>query len=124
MGTIQHNAIIITGGEWNDHLDKAYTKAEELGLNVSPISKPVTNGYQSFAVFPDGSKEGWDESKAHEQGRKELIEWMEPLELDFVHVSYGEIGTYVLNTTGMDPNLPHQRKRKSKKDLKDERIRI
>ncbi|MGG3872975.1 hypothetical protein [Brevibacillus laterosporus] len=64
MGTIKHNAIVVTDADYAmDKLELVHKKAQELFSSlVSPIIKSNSNGYQSFFVAPDGSKEGWEES--------------------------------------------------------------
>jgi hypothetical protein len=68
MGYMCHHAVLVTS--WDDKpIEEAHALAVELaseyGLHdsvVSPLSAVATNGYRSFAVFPDGSKEGWEHS--------------------------------------------------------------
>ena len=63
VGTIHHHGILVTG-----HTEDVLVCQEEilarLGLSAL-ISAPMIgaiNDYTSFAVFPDGSKEGWEDS--------------------------------------------------------------
>jgi hypothetical protein len=93
MGTIHHHAIVVTG--WDDSLDKAHKAASEIFRWVSPISPEVTNGYRSFFIPPDGSKEWWNES---EEGNTRRLAFMRLLEVnqdwyvEAVEVGYGELG--------------------------------
>ena len=61
MGYICHHAIVVTSS-FEATLSDAWIKARQLFANVSPIVSSPLNGYRSFFVAPDGSKEGWDES--------------------------------------------------------------
>lgn len=76
MGYIRHHAIIVT--RWShDSLVDAQKKAIELGHAVSAIVRSVINGYESFLIAPDGSKEGWSESDDGDARRDKFIEWLE-----------------------------------------------
>lgn len=76
MGYIRHHAIVVTS--WDDARMKiAHEKAKEIfGETVSPIVHSTINGYTSFFVAPDGSKEGWDESDNGDAHRKSFIDWI------------------------------------------------
>lgn len=91
MGYIRHDAIIVT--TWNkDRLQLAHQFAKDVELPVSEIVEGWTNGYCSFLIAPDGSKEGWDDSNKGDEARIKLIEWIRAnpsLYFDWVHVSYG-----------------------------------
>lgn len=96
MGYIRHDAIVVTC--WDEkRSNKAHEKAKEIGLIVSEIVETKLNGYYSFLIAPDGSKEGWDSSDEGEEMRRRWIEWAnsEPeLWVDWAYVNYG----------GNDPN--------------------
>lgn len=92
MGIITHDALIVTG--FAEAIADAHEQATALfqafpGL-VSPLSSRQMNGYQSFGVFPDGSKEGWDHSEEADRCRDELITHLRKLGVDWVHIRYGE----------------------------------
>ena len=101
MGTIQNNAIIVTG--FGDDLTKAHEKAKDIFNKVyldyksvslvTPIVEHITNGDCTFMIAPDGSKEGWDLSDEFDKRRNEFINWLKNDTecLSWVHVSYGEI---------------------------------
>lgn len=75
MGYIKHHAIIVTA--WDDAaIEAAHIAAEESGALVSPISASGTNGYRSFCVFPDGSKEGWEASMDGDTRREDIIRFL------------------------------------------------
>jgi hypothetical protein len=76
MGYMRHHAIVVTS--WNVELMvQAHAKAIELGMSVSGITNEVSNGYRSFLVAPDGSKEGWGESDRGDDRRDALIKWLD-----------------------------------------------
>lgn len=75
MGAMCHHAIIVTS--WDaEKLHNAHMKAIEIGCSVSAVTPGVTNGYRSFLVAPDGSKEGWGESDRGDQQRAQLIDYL------------------------------------------------
>ncbi len=99
MGVIAHHAIVITGS-YGGFAERAHEKA--LGIfpreQVSEISPEAVNGYRSFSVFPDGSKEGWSESDDGNAQRDAFVTWLYEQEygdgsspLSWVEVHYGEI---------------------------------
>lgn len=78
MGYIAHNAIVVTS--WNDEtIEKAHAKATELRCSVSNIVASPVNGYKSFLIAPDGSKEGWGDSDVGDAQRKAWIAWSKDL---------------------------------------------
>lgn len=91
MGYIRHDAVIVTA--WDaERLAKCVAKADELGLRHTNIVESQINGYASFLIVPDGSKEGWEDSNAGDALRAEWIVWARAnrdLWVDWVLVSYG-----------------------------------
>lgn len=91
MGRMKHDSIIVTSwGE--DHITKAAKKAIKLGLAVSELVPSNINGYSSFLIAPDGSKEGWDESEAGIKARSAWKVWAdkeEDLYIEWVHLTWG-----------------------------------
>jgi len=77
MGYIKHHAIIVIGGNI-ERANLAHREAVEIfgAENVTPVLGEVYNGYCSFFVGPDGSKEGWGESDAGDERRARFIEWL------------------------------------------------
>lgn len=108
MGYMRHHAIVVTS--WDvELLTAAHAKAVELGdrhpnslfetrlFAVTEITPDGINGYRSFLVAPDGSKEGWEASEAGDAARAALIEWLNEQRyedrsssLDWVEVQYGD----------------------------------
>lgn len=78
MGYIAHHAIIVTVSDYDGHAKKVHTKATSIFKScwVSPLSPRAMNGYYSFLVAPDGSKEGWQLSNVGEEERTAFIEWL------------------------------------------------
>lgn len=76
MGYIKHHAIIVTTSI-NELMKLAHEKAKEIFKNtVSEIVLSNINGFKSFFIAPDGSKEGWGESKDGDIRRDEFIDWI------------------------------------------------
>jgi len=82
MGYMRHHAIVVTS--WDEQtLLGAQTRARAInatydGLSrlVSEITLAAVNGYASFFVAPDGSKEGWDTSDQGDDFREEFVTWL------------------------------------------------
>jgi len=98
MGTINHNAIVVTS--WDPKLiRRARREAGRIFPWVSPVSPQVVNGYSSFFIPPDGSKEGWVASNEGDSRRAEFIKWMNAQAydcgssaLEWIDVGFGEYG--------------------------------
>lgn len=93
MGYIRHHSIVVT--TWDkDKVKIVYDKAKEIfGANVSEIVNSNINGYQSFFVAPDGSKEGWEESEQGDKNRASFLEFIEQqkYEDDSNSISFAEL---------------------------------
>ncbi|WP_409175533.1 hypothetical protein [Brevibacillus fortis] len=99
MGYIKHNAIVVTGAPHAmSQLEMVHNKAQELfGSLVSPIIESHWNGFHSFFVAPDGSKEGWKESDDADLHRRKLAAFIDSMKhgdgsasIHYVDVSYDE----------------------------------
>lgn len=77
MGWQRHDAIIVTCCDDVANIEEAHRVAVEICANVSPLTGSMINGYRSFLVAPDGSKEGWAESDQGDGERAKFIEWLE-----------------------------------------------
>jgi hypothetical protein len=119
MGYMRHHAIIVTN--WNSEesphpmkdtptIEDAHRQAQECGLVTSPISPPATNGYRTFLVFPDGSKEGWETSDEGDAARDAFVAWLEKSRyddgstpFDWAEVQYGDEDghQYVVRASGL-----------------------
>ena len=95
MGYIKHHAIIVTAWNQSD-AEQARQKAIEIGCAVSEIVGPVINGYLSFMIAPDGSKEGRDESNNGDARRDAFVDWLRGIGkesrpyLKWAEVMYGD----------------------------------
>jgi len=106
MGYVRHNAIVVTS--WSEGLiAEAAEVASAKGLRVLGPSDKATNMYRSMLVCPDGSKEGWEESDANDQRRKEFRQWLRDkahedgsTSLEWVEISYGndDVGAEIIAT--------------------------
>ena len=95
MGYIAHHAIVVTGFDMA-HTDLARQAAQEafsyvhMEYLVGDLIGPAVNGYCSFVVAPDGSKEGWDESDAGDTARAAFVAWLRTEGMvDWVEVRFG-----------------------------------
>jgi hypothetical protein len=108
MGYERHHSIVLTS--WNEaKLTEAHAKAVELGCTVSEITAEVVNGYRSFFVAPDGSKEGWPASREGWQRRCALIEWLRAQyypdsssPIEWVEVQFGDDNGVTRTTRSSD----------------------
>ncbi len=107
MGYMCHHAILITTYD-EHHATRAHDRAETIFEDtlVSPVQESVINGYYSFAIFPDGSKEGWSASDKGDEHRTMFIAWLEKQRnedrsswYDWVEVQYGDddLATRIVN---------------------------
>lgn len=78
MGYLRRHAIVVVGSDYKEALDikEAHAKATEIFPWVSPISPAHVNGEMSFFIPPDGSKEGWAESREGDKRRDTFVEWL------------------------------------------------
>lgn len=95
MGYISHNAIVVTSSD-QTILAKVMAWAIDLKMAVSGVVTSPMNGYRSFLVAPDGSKEGWHDSDLGDQRREALIAYFKTLRyadgsssLEWAEVDYG-----------------------------------
>lgn len=96
MGYMRHHAIVVTG-DYGDYIENAHSKAAELFFNVSGILESPVNGYKSFFIPPDGSKEGWAQSDDGDKDREEFVNYLNSLRyedgsspLDWAELFYGD----------------------------------
>ena len=76
MGWIRHHGIVVTS--WDAAaLRHAHAHAAELGMTTTEIVASPVNGYSSFLVAPDGSKEGWDDSNTGDAQREAFVAWLD-----------------------------------------------
>ena len=91
MGFIYHTATVVTSWE-ADHAFRAWQIAQDLELRPTGVCGPYTNGYMSFLIPPDGSKEGWETSDEYDSRRDDWVRAVVAagLYLEWVEVRYGE----------------------------------
>lgn len=97
MGYMRHHGMLVT--TFDESMAKtAHEKAVEIfGSLVSPFVESKINGYFSFAVFPDGSNEGWPDSDKGDARRETFKAWLKTTRYedgssryDWVEVQYGD----------------------------------
>lgn len=99
MGYIKNHAIIITTYD-EKQAKLAHKKAMQFLGDVTTELKPTpVNNNFSFAILPDGSKEGWQESDEFDKLRSLFIEYLQSKRFedgsspfDAVLVSFDEEG--------------------------------
>jgi hypothetical protein len=91
MGYMKHKTIVVTHYKRNEIVD-VYLMAMKLPLEISHLSDECTNGYISFCVFPDGSKEGWERSDEADGAMDFLVKYIkEKYEfMQWVEVVFGD----------------------------------
>lgn len=100
MGYICHHAILVTSFS-----SKLTTNARNIastiffeamgspGLSlITPISESYVNGYFSFSILPDGSKENWSDSEKMDACRDAFICWLKEHanQFSWAEVQYGD----------------------------------
>ena len=104
MGFIFHRAVVVTG--WDDKLKMAHEAALKTFKNtcVSNIVGSVSNGYASFFIAPDGSKEVWETSSEYDDMAQAFARLMttEPCGpyCDWIFILYGEGEPYIEASNG------------------------
>lgn len=111
MGYMRHHAIVVTTYK-SELAAEAHKQATALfqsepgvrafnGISpadmITPVLESPVNGYCSFAILPDGSKEGWADSDVGDTARAEFVKWLESQRyvdgsspLAWVEVQYGD----------------------------------
>ena len=75
MGYMRHHSIAVTS--WKETITEIHEEAKkQFGELVSEIIFSPWNGYKSFFIAPDGSKEGWDESIEYDVKRHNFIKYL------------------------------------------------
>ncbi len=76
MGYMRHHTIVVTGWDRED-TRKAHNQAvKQFGHLVSQVVDSRLNGYVSFFIAPDGSKEGWSASHNGDDAREYFKSWL------------------------------------------------
>jgi hypothetical protein len=100
MGYMKHEAVIVTTWFGRDEpmpdMDAFRASIPEpfRPLVVGPVLS-VTNGYYTYALLPDGSKEGWDDSDIGDAVREAFLDLFPERYSDgssrhcWVHVAFG-----------------------------------
>lgn len=118
MGYMRHHSIAVTS--WKDDAIKDLReKALEIFSNdmVTEIMESNINGYHTFFISPDGSKERWPESKYNDVNRGMFMECLNLTRdksgyssIDYCEFFYGddEGESKIVNHSG-EINLPEEK---------------
>ena len=89
MGYMVHHAIVVTG--YDEHIQEAHAAALKVDkAAVSDLTLTQVNGYQSFFVGPDGSKEGWKESDEGDTRRDAIVKAIDKLPVSWAELTLGD----------------------------------
>ena len=88
MGLMKHHAIVVTGWDQGTIDEVRDLAVNMFGKLVTPIIPSETNGYLTFFVGPDGSKEGWDRSNLYDRKREEFMDHLKTRAVNAAEVQY------------------------------------
>lgn len=90
MGYIRHHAMIITDCDL-ERIRDIHRFATLCSLNPTSIMDSTVNGYRTFFIPPDGSKEGWEPSNEGDEERKRFKQFIRKRHpyCDWTEISYG-----------------------------------
>lgn len=102
MGYIKHKAIIVTDSN-KISIEKVHRKCKKIIENylkkvefkhcyvpmLTEIVKSVCNGFYSFMIATDGSKEGWEVSNDMKDVRKDIINYLISKQIEYAYITYG-----------------------------------
>ena len=120
---MRHHAIVVSSC-LDELLLAAHKAAHQTfaikgGSLVSPVVKSKMNGYQSFFVAPDGSKEGWADSDSGDAARERFKAYLRSkayedgsTSLSWVEVQFADDDnvSLVVDHDGADRPAPHDSK--------------
>jgi len=88
MSQMRHHSIVVTSDDF-DIINLAHKKAVSLFEHlVSPIIRSRANGFQSFFIAPDGSKEGWETSDHYDINRKDYVNYLNTFGLAVLYCEF------------------------------------
>lgn len=91
MGYIRHHSIVVTSFD-KEYISESYNEAvKQFGSLVSELIESQTNGYVTFFIAPDGSKEGWTPSNEADVKRAEYISFLKECDcVSYCEFFYGD----------------------------------
>lgn len=112
MGNIVHRPLLISS--WNKpDLDKIYNKALKLFSNkcVSNLINAGINSIHHFAIFSNGSKEGWAENEEYLGQIIKMIKYIDSFDyedgsssIEYVFLAYGsDVETEIIDSHEFKP---------------------
>lgn len=108
MSHIIHEVILVTSYS-KEYIEKAQEMAFQIvgndgvdnyphdSIDITEIFISPVNAYYTFAILPDGSKEGWDTARKYDRARAKYLSWLKQestkeedgIYCEYVMVSYG-----------------------------------
>lgn len=92
MSTIVFKVIAVSGFEMHEAQklhEAAFDIFDGTDCNVTALDVGM-NGVWSFAILPDGSKEGWPETVKADGRRRDFMRLVETTTFDAVEVHFGQ----------------------------------
>lgn len=90
MGYMRHHAIVVTGPDTRAEIAHVEARKRFDRRFLTDLTDVAVNGYRSFLVAPDGSKEGWPESADGDARRAEFIAYLRGQSLGWVEVQFDD----------------------------------
>ncbi len=94
---MRHHVIVVTayGAQYCENAREKAALIFDFNVPCGMLSN--RNGYLTFVIPPDGSKEGWEESAAGNNHRDEFVAWLRSQEFDdgsspyaWAEIQYGD----------------------------------
>lgn len=112
MGVVHHNVIIVTCMDGLDAI-KLHSAAmdifEGIAVQVTNVQVSPFNGYHTFMVGPDGSKERWPDSDEGDERRSKFREYLDDEYsggvVEAVEVCYGDCAPVIVWRYGCGDGL-------------------
>ncbi len=99
MGYMCHHTIVVTTYD-EERIETAFEKAIEIWestVQITPVLTSPINGYMTFFISTDGSKEGWTDSLDGDDRRKTFLDWLDEQRFDdlsspfsWAEIQYGD----------------------------------
>jgi len=87
MGTFRTTFVVGIVNEYQTKTSqgKALDNFVKANKNLFTKSKPLVNGFITYVMFYDGSKEGWEESEKADELREEFIRLLDAIQYSEIY---------------------------------------